>query len=57
MLLKDPRANQAALHHWVTALADQCRSTNRVPVETILRWMENWHSNLTVKSILQLGDG
>lgn len=52
VLLKYKHVTREILYKWADVLAKKSRSTHRVPVETIRRWMDSWKYDLTVDEIL-----
>ena len=52
VLLKYKHVTKEILYDWAGRLADASRSTHRVPVSTIRRWMDKWKYDLTVEDIL-----
>lgn len=52
VLLKYRPTTQQILDDWAEWLAEKSRSTHRVPLETIRRWLHAWRTDLTVDDIL-----
>lgn len=52
VLLKYKDHTMPVLQEWAEQLAARNRETHRTPARTILRWMKNWRSDVTVDSIL-----
>ena len=53
VLLKYRKYTMPVLENWAKRLARMSRSTHRVPLKTILRWMDKWKSDVTVDDILK----
>lgn len=52
VLLKYKNYTMPVLEEWAEKLARLNRATHRTPARTILRWMKNWRTDVTIKSIL-----
>ncbi|MCA9139042.1 MAG: AAA family ATPase [Planctomycetales bacterium] len=52
VLLKYKEHTMPVLEDWAEKLAQRNRSTHRTPAKTILRWMMNWRTDVTVRLIL-----
>lgn len=53
VLLKHKTHTMPVLVQWADELAKKNRESHRTPASTILRWMKNWKSDLTVDAILK----
>ena len=53
LLLQHKHAAAGQLDLWAERLANESKSTHRVPAKTIRRWMAHWKHDLTVQEILE----